>query len=602
MFGDSSHETRREFQKSLDVDQMRRSRFDDRLNLRKQSREEHLQKRRKELSDISSQIHNIHNIPNNMQQLKIKANADYIPSYVNQVFSSDPKEILKGATAFRELLSIERKPPIDRIMPTGVVPRLIHFMRSDNDTNLEFECAWAISNIASLDSQYTKAVIKHGAIEGFLKLLKNGKNENLIEMSIYGLGNVAGDSKEHQEILLKTDILEIISSRFDSYNLESQRIGMWCISNLCRKPNGMYFKKIISQCLPIICQTILEKKDEKIMGDSLWALSYISDYGDNEVVEALNNFKILEVLIGIMAEANKQHKHFLSNSHQVTPKDMQSWECKQSRFCQPCMRIVGNIVTGTDEQTQLILNEGFLDNILFYLNHSTQNVRREIIWCLSNIGAGNNEQIEEIISREWLMKDIMKKAKFDTVPVRTEVAYLLCNMASEGSRNQVAKLVEYEIIEVLVSMLSINDNETLIAILLEGFERIFDSYSKNSFDNNPYVLRFESSGGLDSVEKIEMSEKLSETMYQKIVEFIKKYWPQDDTSDMINNNDKRHYTSSDFMEPKTDNITNQFSFGFNNINSTGNNPNNHNNLPSVNPSGFASSNLNSNNQHITFKF
>jgi len=248
-----------------------------------------------------------------------------------------------------------------------------------------------------------------------------------------------------------------------------------------------------------------------------------------------------------------------------------------------------------------MVNEGFLDNILFYLNHSTQNVRREIIWCLSNIGAGNNEQIEEIISREWLMKDIMKKAKYDTIPVRTEVAYLLCNMASEGNRNQVSRLVEYEIIEALVSMLSINDNETLLAILLEGFERIFDSHSKHTFDHNPYVLRFESSGGLDSLEKIELNEKLSEGMYQRIVEFIRKYWQQDDAMDM-NNNDKRQYTSSDFMEPKTDNNTNQFSFGFNNINSPGNNCNDQNRMFSNNPNGFTLSNPNSNNQQITFKF
>jgi len=232
------------------------------------------------------------------------------------------------------------------------------------------------------------------------------------------------------------------------------------------------------------------------------------------------------------------------------------------------MRIIGNIVTGTDEQTQLVLDEAFIDNTYFYLSHPAQNIRREIIWCLSNIGAGNHEQIEEIISREWLMKDVIKKARYDTVPVRTEVAYLLCNMASEGSREQVVKLVNYEVIESLVSMLTIHDNETLLCVILEGLRRIFESHSKIDFDNNPFIKKFEELGGLDAVEKIEMNDKLSEDTYQKAVTFIKKYWNEDDA---IGDNNDKQYFSSDFIEPKTDNTTNQFSFGLGNTDNKNNN-------------------------------
>ena len=58
------------------------------------------------------------------------------------------------------------------------------------------------------------------------------------------------------------------------------------------------------------------------------------------------------------------------------------------------LRAVGNIVTGTDEQTQVVLNCDALSHFTSLLNHSKEKINKEAVWFLSNITAGNQLQVQ----------------------------------------------------------------------------------------------------------------------------------------------------------------------------------------------------------------
>ena len=74
------------------------------------------------------------------------------------------------------------------------------------------------------------------------------------------------------------------------------------------------------------------------------------------------------------------------------------WCCRRSSSASvlvPALRTVGNIVTGDDLQTQIIINCGSLPALLALLNTShKKSIKKEACWTISNITAGTKEQIQ----------------------------------------------------------------------------------------------------------------------------------------------------------------------------------------------------------------
>jgi len=64
----------------------------------------------------------------------------------------------------------------------------------------------------------------------------------------------------------------------------------------------------------------------------------------------------------------------------------------------PALRTVGNIVTGNDMQTQVIINCGALQCLLQLLTSShKKSIKKEACWTISNITAGTKEQIQNVL-------------------------------------------------------------------------------------------------------------------------------------------------------------------------------------------------------------
>ena len=60
----------------------------------------------------------------------------------------------------------------------------------------------------------------------------------------------------------------------------------------------------------------------------------------------------------------------------------------------PCLRTIGNIVTGDDSQTQMAVDSGLVDALNQIISHPKKTVRKESCWVLSNITAGTVEQVQ----------------------------------------------------------------------------------------------------------------------------------------------------------------------------------------------------------------
>jgi len=114
---------------------------------------------------------------------------------VSALSSDDQSEALAAASLIRRALSVERNPPIDKVINAGAVPPLIALLKLSSNPKLQYEAAWALSNIAAGTSAQARHVADHGAVPAFVHLLQS-PDADVKEQGVWALGNMAGDMPE----------------------------------------------------------------------------------------------------------------------------------------------------------------------------------------------------------------------------------------------------------------------------------------------------------------------------------------------------------------------------------------------------------------------
>ncbi|KAF3852012.1 hypothetical protein F7725_005367 [Dissostichus mawsoni] len=115
------------------------------VELRKANKDENFLKRRNISVDLSSDY-----ISNEM----VASLA--IEDIIKDVNSNCRESQTRGCQAARKLLSQERNPPLKEIIDAGLLVCFVSFLSMDDEPNLQFEAAWALTNIASGTSWHTQ--------------------------------------------------------------------------------------------------------------------------------------------------------------------------------------------------------------------------------------------------------------------------------------------------------------------------------------------------------------------------------------------------------------------------------------------------------------
>lgn len=247
-----------------------------------------------------------------------------LPRFALDMRSGDAAREVEATRGVRKLLSVERKPPVEEVLAQNILPLLVGLLDRDGaPTQLQFEAAWALTNIAS--TSFTRALVVHGAIPPLTRLLLS-PSADVREQCAWALGNVSGDCPELRDMVLQHGALRPLLQNVLAPASESMlRNCIWSLSNLCRgKPQPHV--DLLRPALPVLAQVLASSSDPECLQDTAWALSYISD-GDGARIQA-----VLDA--GVASDLVKHLTHPLPNV--VTP----------------VVRALGNLVSGDDEHTQ----------------------------------------------------------------------------------------------------------------------------------------------------------------------------------------------------------------------------------------------------------
>lgn len=106
----------------------------------------------------------------------------------------------------------------------------------------------------------------------------------VVEQAIWGLGNIAGDSHKVRDMVINAGAIRPISDILDRAIPGSSfvRNASWTLSNLCRgRPAPDFFK--VQRAIPSLAKVLIENDVEDILIDVCWAMSYLSDGGEDRI-------------------------------------------------------------------------------------------------------------------------------------------------------------------------------------------------------------------------------------------------------------------------------------------------------------------------------
>ncbi|KIY97690.1 Importin subunit alpha-1 [Monoraphidium neglectum] len=219
---------KKDFKKGIDADDARRKREDNIIELRKAKRDEQLQKKRVVNAGPSYAMEDSSARPMGLPHKQL----DELPSMVQGLYSANPQDQYEATQKFRKLLSIERNPPIDEVIRQGVIPQFVKFLQRNDMPQLQFEAAWALTNV----------VIDEGAVTIFVQLLQS-PSDDVREQAVWALGNIAGDSPRCRDLVLSLNALPpLLEQLKDNGKISMLRNATWTLSNFCRgkpPPNFM---------------------------------------------------------------------------------------------------------------------------------------------------------------------------------------------------------------------------------------------------------------------------------------------------------------------------------------------------------------------------
>ncbi|KAH3731391.1 importin subunit alpha-2 [Pelomyxa schiedti] len=355
-----------------------------------------------------------------------------------RVMSTDFTEAKAALVQLRNRISGEI-PPIEEVLESGCVPRVIQFLSYSDNTNLQYDALWVLTNLVSgTDPGPTDKVVLFGVLPQLVSLLSS-PSSLVCEQAAWTLANIEGTSVVHRDEILELGFVPAIIKAMQTFpnDISLLRNAIWAFHNGCRwtpPPSDRYFIPTPTCDIFPTLTALFAVSDQEITTELTWSLCLLTD---------IDGFSEHVIAGGMCAHL------------------VRALECADVTTLITTLRAVGNIATGSNTETQAVIDAGVLPRILPLLNSAKKSVRKETCWLLSNIAAGTREQVRLIAVERGIFERIIELLldSSEAMDVREEAAFVVCNAATKGSEDVTNVLFNKGALRAIVELLGCLDRD-----------------------------------------------------------------------------------------------------------------------------------------------
>ncbi|CAI9093290.1 OLC1v1028759C1 [Oldenlandia corymbosa var. corymbosa] len=294
---------------------------------------------------------------------------------------------------------------VERMLPADMpefVSSCARLLLMNDSPKHQFGGAWVFATMVSGTSEHVKLVVNDDyAVQRLIELLSS-PYDDVRELAVLTLGNIAGDEVYHDAILMKDALGPLLKLFCRKAQLSILRIASFTLFNFCRRKP----KSDVLPAFPVLMKLVFVG-DKYVRTYACWALSFISD-GSEDIIKDLVRNGIYLQLLKLLKDPSA---------------DVQI----------PALRAVRNIARGDDSQRQCLIDGGLLHCLRALLITDVESIKKEACRTISAITEGNETQNQALIQAN-LIGPLIHAFSSDSDDLRGVAGQTIIDVISGGCR------------------------------------------------------------------------------------------------------------------------------------------------------------------------